>query len=731
MAKKNRDTFFYLAVIIIFGFVIWGIISVGSENESKFQQISSQINPDSIINADNSIQEQELSFSNIVHGILNNFNHPLAILILQIILIIVAARLFGNLFIKLNIPSVIGEILAGIVLGTSVLGTFFPEVSDFIFPQKSLSNLNVLSQIGLIFFMFIIGMELDINEIRKKANKALVISHTSIFIAYSIGLLTAYFLYEEFAPENVSFLHFALFMGIAMSIAAFPVLARIVQEKDLLKTPFGSLIITCAAIDDLTAWCILATVVAIVNAGTVLGGILTITLALIYILVMMMIMRPFFARLGAIYITEESLNKTVVAFVILTLFISSYITEILGIHALFGAFLAGTIMPASINFKRIISEKIEDLSLVVLLPLFFVFTGLRTQIGLLNEPYLWGICFLIILAAIAGKAGGALLASRFVGMSWKDSLSIGALMNTRGLMELIVLNIGYDLGILSPEIFAMLVIMALVTTFLTGPILGLISRIFQSRIHETETIRRKGVFNLLLAFGPSKMGETLLKIADKIRDTSYQEKEITAMHITPDSGVQPNDAVIFQRESFAPIIKMADQMHLKISTKYKATDEVQREIIRTANKEEYNFLLLGSAKSPFTEDKLGGKIRMLLENTECDVGVFIDNNFSKAENVLIILNGKYDLFIKKYLNSFVTNSKITVLSNSYTDFKSETFFDKDEHISIHNVNEMRAINLKNYDLLISSLYCWQALDEGLLENIEKEISVLIIKGENE
>lgn len=728
MRKINRNVFFYTSVILLFGFFIWGIIDLGTAGEiEKSSNAANQIgNPELKIN--DLAASDEISIHQISKGLNENLHHPLAILILQIILIIIAARLFGNLFTKLGIPSVLGEILAGIILGTSVLGTFFPALSDFIFPEQSLNNLNVLSQIGLIFFMFIIGMELDIDDIRKRANKAVVISHTSIFVAYSFGLLLAFFLYEQFAGEGVSFLHFALFMGIAMSIAAFPVLARIVQEKDLLKTPFGSLVITCAAIDDLTAWCILATVVAIVNAGTVLGALLTVTLALIYIFVMMTVVRPFLKRLGAIYITEESLNKTVVAFVILILLISSYMTEVIGIHALFGAFIAGTIMPASVNFKRIISEKFEDLSLVVLLPLFFVFTGLRTQIGLLNEPYLWLICLLIVVTAIAGKAGGTLLASRFVGLSWKDSLSLGALMNTRGLMELIVLNIGYDLGVLSPEIFAMLVIMALVTTFLTGPLLNIINKIYLGTEPDVKTQRKKEIFKLLLSFGPSKMGSTLLLIADKIRNDAFKEREITAMHLTPDSDIQPNDARIFQKESFAPIKKSAKEMNLKINTRYKATDEVQREIIRTANKEEFDFLLLGGAKSPFTEDKLGGKIRMLIENTDCDVGVFIDNNFEKVKNVLIILNDNQDAFLKKYLNNFIKEANTTIVSNNIAEIKSGMFIDQNQNIEMKNLNEIEKSGLNNYDLVISSLNCWQQLDNDLVEKIENEISVLIIKG---
>ncbi len=730
MAKKNRDTFFYLAVVFIFGILIWGIFESGISSLSSKETIITGTPATDPVIVDKTSAEQS-SGNSFLDVFKTNLHHPLAILLLQVIVIILVAKLFSSLFRKLNIPTVIGEIIAGIILGASILGHYLPTVSEFLFPAKSLPNLHILSQLGLIFFMFIIGMELDMDVIRKKAHKALIISHTSILVAFTFGLGIASFLYEDFAPENISFLHFGMFMGVSMSIAAFPVLARIAQERDMIKSTFGTMILTTAAIDDLSAWCLLAIAVAIVQAGTLGGALLTILLSVGFIIIMLFVVRPFFARLGSIYISDEVLNKTVVAFVMLFIFISSYITEVFGIHALFGAFMAGSIMPSHTNFKRIITEKIEDISLVVLLPLFFVFTGLRTQIGLLDNPHLWTITILLILIAIIGKMGGVTISSKFLGLSWKESFSLAALLNTRGLIQLIVLNIGYDLGVFSAELFVMLVIVALFTTVMTGPTLDLIEFLSKKRISKTIKPVTGKVFKLLLAFGPPKMGSVLLKVANKISDRAFIDKEITAIHLTPDSGIQPNDAAIFQNQSFAPIKKSAEEMNLNIQTRYKATDEVQREIIRTANKENFNFLLLGSAKSPFTEDKLGGKIRLLLENTECDVGVFIDNNFSKAENVLMILNGKYDVFIKKYLGSFVKESKITVLSNSYADFKSEIFFEKDQHINIHNVNEMRSFNLKNYDLLISSLYCWQALDEILLENIEKEISVLIIKGKDE
>ena len=415
----------------------------------------------------------------------HNLQHPLALLLFQIITIVLVARIFGWIFRKIGQPSVIGEIIAGIVLGPSLFGLYFPDMKDALFPLESLGNLQMLSQVGLILFMFVIGMELDLKALKNKANEAVVISHASIVIPFALGIGLSYLIYPNFVPKDIDpatgvevfkipFLSFSLFMGIAMSITAFPVLARIVQERGIHKTKLGTIVITCAATDDITAWCILAAVIALVKSGSPLSALYTIAFTILYILVMLKIIRPILDRLVNIYSLQEKMRAAIIASLFVMLLISSYISSIIGIHSLFGAFIAGVIMPTNFNFRKIVIDKIEDVSIVLLLPLFFVITGLKTQIGLLNTPHLWITFGWILLVAIIGKFGGSSLAAKMVGQTWKDSLSIGVLMNTRGLMQLIVLNIGYDLGILSPEIFAMMILMAVVTTFMTIPALDLI-----------------------------------------------------------------------------------------------------------------------------------------------------------------------------------------------------------------------------------------------------------------
>jgi Kef-type K+ transport system membrane component KefB len=395
--------------------------------------------------------------------------NPLSLLLLQIVVIVVAARLMGMLFAKMKQPPVIGEMLAGILLGPSLLGMIAPGAVDALFPAASLGTLKLLSQIGVILFMFLIGMDLDLRHLREKAHSAVMVSHASIFLPLLLGVGLALFLYKTYAPAGVAFSSFGLFMGIAMSITAFPVLARILEERGLLKTPLGNASIACAAVDDVTAWCLLAVVVAIVQASGMGPAFLTIGLAVAFVAFMIYVVRPWVEQtLGG---EAQHHRRGLIAGTVVFAFASAWITEMIGIHALFGAFLAGVVAPPGKEFRAALRDRLEILVSVLLLPLFFAFTGLRTQIGLLDDGKSWLICGAVVAVAVAGKLGGGMMAARWTGMSWLDSFSIGSLMNTRGLMELIVLNLGYDLGIISQKVFAIMVIMALSTTFMTGPLL--------------------------------------------------------------------------------------------------------------------------------------------------------------------------------------------------------------------------------------------------------------------
>lgn len=463
----KRTSLYYILILVVVGLAIYGVLQMGSHLPAPGGQV---------IHAGRTVA-QEVPHLAMLHAVEENLSTPLSHLFLQLLVIIVVSRVTGRIFTAFGQPAVVGEMVAGILLGPSLFGWMMPQAFEYVFPPKSLGTLMLLSQIGVCLFMFVVGMELNMSQVRNKAHTAVLVSHASIIFPYLLGVALAYLLYTEMAAPGASFLAFALFMGISMSITAFPVLARILQERGLTRTPLGSTAITCAAVDDVTAWSILAFVMAIVKAGSLLSsGLNLLLVAVFFVLMVYGVKRLLPTLLGARALEEETPSRTTLVVVICVVIGAALCTEAIGIHALFGAFLAGAIMPEIGGFRHKLTVRVENFSSVLLLPLFFVFTGLRTQIGLLGGAQDWLICLLICVVATLGKLGGSALAARLTGMDWRNSLSLGALMNTRGLMELIVLNIGYDLGILSPRIFAMLVIMAVVTTMLTGPLLTLFKR---------------------------------------------------------------------------------------------------------------------------------------------------------------------------------------------------------------------------------------------------------------
>ncbi|HEX4851999.1 MAG TPA: cation:proton antiporter, partial [Puia sp.] len=412
--NKQRNLVFYVLMIAVFGTLIYWILKEGS-----LQHMTGSARISAIHEAPQNSSDFKLFSENLQH----HLGSPLPILLLQIIVIVLCTRLVGLLFNRIGQPAVIGEIVAGIILGPSLLGLFFPNISGFIFPASSLNNLQFISQLGLILFMFVVGLEVDLDIIRKQASEAVIISHASIIIPYALGMTLSLFIYHEYAPQNIHFLPFSLFMGIAMSITAFPVLARIIQERGMTKSRLGTLALTCAASDDVTAWCILAILIATIKAGSSTSALFTIALVIVYILFMIFLFRPFLERMYMKYSGRKIMHSIMMPIVFMILLLSAYATDAIGIHALFGSFLAGVIMPRELNFRKLVIDKIEDISKVLFLPLFFAFTGLRTQIGLLNQGYLWVTFGWILAAAVLGKFGGSVVAAKAVGQNWKDSLS--------------------------------------------------------------------------------------------------------------------------------------------------------------------------------------------------------------------------------------------------------------------------------------------------------------------
>lgn len=463
--KACRQTILYLATLIVAVGAIVAIVQLGNSLPAAATPSLQQL----------AASEAPTTIGVMLQNLQGNVDHPLSHLFIQLLVVIAACRLIGKIFVRIGLPAVVGEMVAGILLGPSLFGLLAPEACSFVFPSESLGTLRLLSQVGICLFMFTVGMELNVGHLRSKAATAVAVSHAGIVFPFLLGVVFAYFVFTEMAGPKASFLAFALFMGISMSITAFPVLARILQERKISRTALGSTAITCAAVDDVTAWSIMAFVVAVAKATSLAASGFTLLLALAFTAIMIFVVRRALpAWIGDEQLRREEPSSGTLGIIVCVVIAAALSTEIIGIHALFGAFLAGAVMPDVADFRRRITTLFEKFSSVLLLPLFFAFTGLRTEIGLLAGAEDWLLCVVIIGIATLGKLGGSAVAARVTGMNWRESLQLGALMNTRGLMELIALNIGYDLGILSPRIFTMLVIMAVITTMMTGPLLTLL-----------------------------------------------------------------------------------------------------------------------------------------------------------------------------------------------------------------------------------------------------------------
>jgi Kef-type K+ transport system membrane component KefB len=393
-------------------------------------------------------------------------------LLSALLIVIVLARVFGLVLHRFGQPRVIGEVIAGIALGPSVLGRVSPDSMTLLFPTAVLPILDGLAQLGVILYMFLVGLHLDSSSLRSRARATLLVSQASIAVPFVMGTMLALWLFDNYAPYGVGFTSFSLFFALAIAITAFPVLSRILTDQGIDRTELGVFALSCAAAGDVTAWCLLAIVVGVVQAD-ISSAVSTIGLTFGYVAVMVGVvwpcMRSRLEKSG-----PQEISADVLAVVLMAVLASSLATEMIGIHALFGAFVVGAILPHDGELASCFDNKLSDAVNILLMPVFFAYTGLRTQLGLLSEPGDWVACAAIIVVATAAKFGGTFMASRFTGLDWRKAASLGVLMNTRGLMELIVLNIGLDLGILSPRLFAMMVLMALATTIATTPWLNLL-----------------------------------------------------------------------------------------------------------------------------------------------------------------------------------------------------------------------------------------------------------------
>jgi Kef-type K+ transport system membrane component KefB len=576
------------------------------------------------------------------------------LVLIDILIVIGLSRLVGLGFRRIKQPLVIGEIVAGVMLGPSLLGLIAPDFAAAIFPPAVIPFLGVLSQIGLIFFMFLIGLELDPKYLKSQIDVAVLTSHVSILVPFSLGTLLALLLYPLVSNNSVSFTAFALFLGAAMSITAFPVLARIITENNLQSTRLGTLALTCAAVDDVTAWCLLALAIAVARNSPA-DALRTMLLSAVYITFMLTIGRRFLQRFAAFYNRSKKLNQFALAGIYMGVVTSALITELIGIHLIFGAFLVGAVMPKHQGLTRELAQKTEDFVLTFLLPIFFAYSGLRTQIGLLNSPILWVLCGSVLAVAIAGKYCGTYVAARFCNIQNREASALGWLMNTRGLTELIVLNIGLSLGVISPLLFTMLVIMALVTTFMTSPLLEWTypKHLIQQDVVEPITSSPvEADYQVLVPIANPSTQQGLIQLAVAIalgnqlpredRSSSAAVFPLSLIPIEEDYAYQSMPAeverlVLERQAELRSLINTLEPPELRtiVHPIVRAARDVAQETADLAERDRVDLILLGWHRPAFSKNRLGGRVGQILSMARADVAVFVDRQHDKLDKLLV------------------------------------------------------------------------------------------------
>ena len=567
-----------------------------------------------------------------------------ALLLAQIAIILIVSRAFGFIGRLFGQPLVVAEIVAGIALGPSLLGQISPQAVETIFPASSLPGLFATSQLGLVLFMFVVGLEFDLSLLQRRGRLALTISQWSIALPFGMGLLLALWLHPRFATDGVQFWPFALFMGASMSVTAFPVLARILSERGLLQTHTGALALTCAAANDVTAWCMLAFVIAVVRSGNPWDAVRTTIYAAIYVTAMIGLVRPFLKRVADRYGTTRGLSQTAVAAILLLLLVSAVTAEAIGVHALFGAFVYGAIMPRQGITVRVLTDKLEDLVVVLLLPLFFAFTGLRTTLGLVDTPELWAWCGVVCLVATAGKVFGTTIPGWLGGLSWRENAALGALMNTRGLMELIILNIGLDLGVLTPLLFTILVFMAVATTLITTPVVRLLyppQRVLAERA-AARVLTRGGV---LTAISHPASAPGLARLTAALTEPGEPAFALCLLPIGDRASLFPETGPTEppgDDDAARALSVEAKALGRKVEPQTLTSADPIEDICQVARLREVDVIVLGLHRPLIGTARLGGPLLSITQRSDRDVCMFYDNGFVRAKRVLVALGSSHD-----------------------------------------------------------------------------------------
>ncbi|HZL36168.1 MAG TPA: cation:proton antiporter [Tepidisphaeraceae bacterium] len=580
--------------------------------------------------------------------------NSIQILLIQIAVILLLSRLLGVLMRAISQPQVVGEMIAGIMLGPSLLGLFHHGTSMHrLFPQSSLGNLGALSQLGVMMFMFLVGLELDPKLLRGQGKSAMTMSLTGIVLPFACGAALAYgliHLQPAVTGPVISTLVLCLFMGAAMSITAFPVLARILTERNLQRTKTGVLALTCAAMDDVMGWCVLALVIAIAqlkgfgagspgHSGALRSALITVVSASMYVFIMIVVVRKLLARLQHHFETRGYLSQNVLAAVFLLLIASSVTTDLIGIHQIFGAFMFGAVMPKEGHFVKHLSEKVEDFTILFLLPLFFAYTGLQTELGLLRSPMLWAICGLIIFAAAAGKFGGVSIAARFCGMSWRQSGLLGVLMNTRGLMELIILEIGLSFGVLSKPLFAMMVVMALVTTFMTTPLMRLLYSPARQK-KELEDAAREDAekvpgVHVVVPVSLKSTAPALVRIGAMLMGTD--PGRLYAVHLDrPEEYERRSKSAMIDADRVLQVAqRTAQAARVPVNTVSYVSRNIARDISDAVKRFHASWVVLGWRKPVRFKAVLSGTVGQVLRQAPANVAILIDKGLEEVQNIVV------------------------------------------------------------------------------------------------
>jgi Kef-type K+ transport system membrane component KefB len=572
----------------------------------------------------------------------SDFNKLVAAFFLSVVIVLLAARLLGLLAVRVGQPRVMGEVIAGIALGPSLLGAFFPGVQAMLFPTDILGPLGVTANLGLIFFMFLVGLEVDLQQLRGRVGKAAAISNASVAVPMLLGIGAALPLYKLIGPDT-KFVSFALFMGVSMSITAFPVLARILSERRMLTRPVGALAIACAAVDDVTAWFLIALASTIAVAGTFGDVAKTIGEAVLFTLIMVFAVRPLLKRMATAFDQVGRIPSGWFAAIIIGVLVSAYITETINIAFIFGGFIMGVVMPRHARLSEEVTRRIDAFVVTLLLPLFFVYTGLKTNVTLLDRPALWAITAGLILLAIVGKLFGAAIAARVSGSSWKESAVIGTLMNTRGLTELIVLNLALTAGAITNALFAALVLMALITTLMAGPMLKVLDRKNEFGAQLEDEVQAAGRAaaqehpdlvvperSILVAPQTDAGLDQLIGVAELLARSEPARELIITRLVPPPGGAGVRGAL--QSENLA--LKRASAAINDVRGRLAADGVAARgvaltssspgsDLVHVVEREAVDLVLIDGRRRLIGEGVPLGEVSTLLEDAECDAAVLI------------------------------------------------------------------------------------------------------------